>query len=186
MYQCNQLRLCQLWAKGGDVCRVVLSEKKRALSLSWFSSPWMTNLSAIYFSEGPWLTFLDFWESISDEVISYLLEGHALLAFLVTAFLSFLVVATDSFQLFCVYHFSSQLSELVLKSLGERMDDVNAPLRNWRIKGDNPRVKRYFWIPGAHSGHTQVPGFGRAWAIEAPEEWRLFLKCHKVREQAIC
>lgn len=43
------------------------------------------------------------------------------------------------------------------------------PLRNWRIKEDNPRVKRYFWIPGAHSGHTQVPGFGRAWAIDAPE-----------------
>lgn len=116
---------------GGDVCRVVLSEKKRALSLSWFSSPWMTNLSVISSSEGPWLTFLDFSESISDEVISYLWEGHALLAFLVTAFLSFLVVATNWFQLFCVYHSSSQLSKLVLTPLGERMDDVNAP---WEIE----------------------------------------------------
>lgn len=90
-----------------------------------FLSPWMANLSVIYISEGPWLTFLDFWESIS--VISHLWEGHALFVFQVTAFLSFLVVDTDSFRLFCVYYSSSQLSKLVLKSLRERMDDVNAP-----------------------------------------------------------
>lgn len=172
MSQCNQLGLCQLWAKG-----VMYTEsswvRKRGLCFSWFSSPWMTNLSVIYFSEGPWLSFLDFWESISDEVISHLWEGHALLVFQVPTFLSILVVDTDSFRLFCVCYSSSQVSKLVLlpsflKSLRERMDDVNAPPRNWRIK-DNLRVKRCFQIPGAHSGHTKVPGFGRAWAIEAPE-----------------
>lgn len=154
-------------SEGGDVYRVVLSEKKRALSQLIFIS--LNDKSVSYLLQ--WGTMADFSRLLrkylrwSDKpplrrTCPACVPSPHLLVYS-SSWYWFIQVVLCLLFLFSSVKTGSQVFE--------REDGwCQCPPRNWRIK-DNLRVKRCFQIPGVHSGHTKVPGFGRAWAIEAPE-----------------
>lgn len=158
-----------MWAlsKGGDVCRVVPSEKKRALSQLIFVS--LNGKSVSYLHQ--WGTMADFSRLLrkylrwSDKpplrrTCPVCVPSHHL-PVLSSSWYWFIQVVLCLLFLFSTVKTGSQVFE--------REDGwCQCPPRNWRIK-DNPTVKRCFQIPGNHSGHTQVPGYGRPWAIGASE-----------------
>lgn len=130
----------------GWFCRVVLSEKKSFASELVFVS--LNDKSVSYLLQ--WGTMVDFSRLLrrslrwSDKLplrrtCPACVPSHCLPVLSSSCYWSIPVVLCLLF-LFSTVKTGSQVF---------RREDgwCQCPLRNWRIKEDNPRVKRYFWIP---------------------------------------